>query len=82
MLDEVSRKLWAFPMSCATRKPSFMKHFAVDFPKRAEWKTGELLEGYDTVFFTDGSKMVLEVTQHSPVDEIIGDTGSLLMAVS
>lgn len=34
---------------------------AVDFSTRAEWRTGDVLQGCDTVFCTYGPKMVCGV---------------------
>lgn len=36
-------------------------HFAVDFPIKAEWKTGDVLLDYDVVLLTDGSNMVCRI---------------------
>lgn len=45
------------------RKPSFKKNFAVGFPTKAEWKTGDVFQDYNIVFFTDGSKMFCGLVQ-------------------
>lgn len=41
--------------------PNFKRYFTVDFPTKAMWKTGGMLQGYDTLFFTDESKNGVEV---------------------
>lgn len=33
----------------------------MDFPRRVEWKIGDVLQIYDTVFFTGGTKMICAV---------------------
>lgn len=35
-----------------------LRDVQAELPTMAEWKTGEGLQGYDTLFFIDGSKMV------------------------
>ena len=61
ILDEIPREIWASPTDYVTRKLNFTRNFAVDLPTRAKWKTGGVLQDYDTVFFTDGSKMAYGV---------------------
>lgn len=48
-------------MDYAARMLNFTTKFAVDFPTMVEWKTGDVLQGYGTVFFTDESKMICGV---------------------
>lgn len=35
----------------------FGRNFGIRLPSRNEWKRGDVLRGYDTVLYTDGSKM-------------------------
>lgn len=39
-------------------KPNLKRNFAVGFSTMEKWKTDNMLQGSDTVFSSDGSKMV------------------------
>lgn len=45
---------WSISATC---RLSFKKNFAIDFPTKAEWNTGDVLRSYDAVFFTFESKV-------------------------
>lgn len=47
---DVAREIWVFLTDHSTRKTNRKRNFAVSFPTKAEWKTGnvsQIYEGYD-----------------------------------